>query len=61
MEILRGSPALSAFRVNQLLSACREASLPVSAIYAEYMHFADVSAPLDAAASAILQQLLTYG
>ncbi|WP_370556732.1 phosphoribosylformylglycinamidine synthase [Edwardsiella tarda] len=61
MEILRGSPALSAFRVNQLLSACRDASLPVNAIYAEYMHFADVSAPLDSAAYATLQQLLTYG
>ena len=47
MEILRGSPALSAFRINKLLSRCQDAHLPVSDIYAEYVHFADVSAPLN--------------
>ncbi|WP_438591078.1 hypothetical protein, partial [Klebsiella aerogenes] len=44
MEILRGSPALSAFRITKLLSRCQDAHLPVSDIYAEYVHFADVSA-----------------
>ncbi|WP_198089495.1 phosphoribosylformylglycinamidine synthase [Edwardsiella ictaluri] len=61
MEILRGSPALSPFRVNQLLSACRDASLLIDAIYAEYIHFADVSVPLDPVARDTLCQLLTYG
>lgn len=61
MEIMRGSPALSAFRVTQLLSACRDANLPVNDIYAEYVHFADVSAPLSSEEKATLQRLLKYG
>ncbi|WP_145517956.1 phosphoribosylformylglycinamidine synthase [Yersinia mollaretii] len=61
MEILRGSPALSAFRITKLLSRCQDAHLPVSDIYAEYVHFADVSAPLSADEHARLQRLLKYG
>ncbi|MCR0996709.1 phosphoribosylformylglycinamidine synthase [Serratia rubidaea] len=61
MEILRGSPALSAFRITKLLSRCQDAQLPVSDIYAEYVHFADVSAPLSAEEHAKLQRLLKYG
>ncbi|MFS2222032.1 phosphoribosylformylglycinamidine synthase [Pantoea sp. B65] len=61
MEILRGSPALSAFRVNKLLTRFQDAHLPVSDIYAEYVHFADVSAALNADEKARLQRLLKYG
>ncbi|WP_259228662.1 phosphoribosylformylglycinamidine synthase [Rahnella sp. BIGb0603] len=61
MEILRGSPALSAFRINKLLSRCQEARLPVNDIYAEYVHFADVSAPLNSDEQTKLQRLLKYG
>ena len=61
MEILRGSPALSAFRVNKLLTRFQDAHLPVSDIYAEYVHFADVSAPLSADQQTRLQRLLKYG
>ena len=61
MEILRGSPALSAFRITKLLSRCQDAHLPVDDIYAEYVHFADVSAPLSADEHARLQRLLKYG
>ncbi|RJG40255.1 phosphoribosylformylglycinamidine synthase [Motilimonas pumila] len=61
MEILRGAPALSAFRVNQLLKACQDLSLPVSNIYAEYMHFADLSAELTESQHQVLVKLLTYG
>ncbi|WP_318475027.1 phosphoribosylformylglycinamidine synthase [Photobacterium leiognathi] len=61
MEILRGSPALSEFRVNKLLERCREFDLPVSGIYAEFMHFADVSAALTADEHSKLASLLTYG
>lgn len=61
MEILRGSPALSAFRINKLLTRFQDAHLPVSDIYAEYVHFADVSAPLNADEKARLQRLLKYG
>ena len=45
MEILRGSPALSAFRINKLLARFQAADLPVSNIYAEYVHFAYLNAP----------------
>ncbi|WP_299015823.1 phosphoribosylformylglycinamidine synthase [uncultured Photobacterium sp.] len=61
MEILRGSPALSEFRVNKLLERCRELELPVSGIYAEFMHFAELSAPLNADEQSKLTSLLTYG
>ena len=61
MEILRGSPALSAFRVNKLLTRFQDAHLPVSDIYAEYVHFADVSAALNAEEKSRLQRLLKYG
>ncbi|MEZ9627679.1 phosphoribosylformylglycinamidine synthase [Aliivibrio fischeri] len=61
MRILRGSPALSEFRVNKLLELCRELSLPVTGIYAEFAHFADVTAELDASEVQKLEKLLTYG
>ncbi len=61
MEILRGSPALSAFRITKLLARFQAAHLPVSNIYAEYVHFADLSAPLSAEEHAKLQRLLKYG
>jgi len=61
MEILRGSPALSAFRVTKLLARFQDAHLPVSDIYAEYVHFVDVSAPLADAEKVRLQRLLKYG
>ncbi|USD39825.1 phosphoribosylformylglycinamidine synthase [Ferrimonas sp. SCSIO 43195] len=61
MKILRGAPALSAFRVHKLLTACQNATLPVSDLYAEYCHFAHLSAPLDSEQTTHLEQILTYG
>ena len=61
MRILRGSPALSEFRVNKLLELCREQDLPVTGLYAEFMHFADLSTELDEAELDKLEKLLTYG
>ncbi|WP_294899992.1 phosphoribosylformylglycinamidine synthase [Tatumella sp. UBA2305] len=61
MEILRGSPALSAFRINKLLTSFHDAHLPVSEIYAEYVHFADVSSALTQDEQNRLQRLLKYG
>ncbi|EJS89034.1 phosphoribosylformylglycinamidine synthase, partial [Pasteurella multocida subsp. multocida str. Anand1_cattle] len=43
LQIFRGSPALSEFRLNQLAVRFQKANLPVSACYAEYIHFADLS------------------
>ena len=61
MEILRGSPALSAFRINKLLARFQAARLPVNNIYAEYVHFADLNAPLNDDEHAQLERLLKYG
>lgn len=61
MEILRGSPALSAFRINKLLARFQDAHLPVSDIYAEYVHYADVSQPLSDDEHLRLKEILKYG
>lgn len=61
MDILRGSPALSAFRINKLLARFQAANLPVSTLYAEYVHFADLSAPLSDEERERLVRLLKYG
>ena len=61
MEILRGAPALSEFRTNKLLANISDLSIPVSGIYAEYMHFADLTSELSVTEIEKLQKLLTYG
>jgi len=61
MLILRGAAALSEFRVQKFMTQFTAAGLPVTDIYAEYMHFADTSAELTAAQRQTLDQLLTYG
>ncbi len=61
MEIIRGAPALSAFRVQKLMEACQSAALPVQDIYAEFIHLADLTEALDAGETQHLAKLLTYG
>lgn len=61
MKILRGSPALSAFRINKLLSNFQQRQLPVTGIYAEYIHFAHLSAALTVDEHKRLEKLLHYG
>ncbi|WP_025248383.1 phosphoribosylformylglycinamidine synthase [Mannheimia varigena] len=61
MQIFRGSPALSEFRLNQLQQKFVAANLPVKSIYAEYLHFADLTAPLSAEQEDKVVQLLHYG
>ncbi|MEI5640664.1 MULTISPECIES: phosphoribosylformylglycinamidine synthase [unclassified Pseudoalteromonas] len=61
MLILRGAPALSDFKVQKILKTCAAADLPVSGVYAEYMHFADVSAALSETELTKLNSLLKYG
>ena len=61
MKTLRGAPALSEFRTKKLLTQCAELQLPVTEIYAEYTHFAHVSAELTSDEFEVLQQLLKYG
>ncbi|WP_150137138.1 phosphoribosylformylglycinamidine synthase [Candidatus Enterovibrio altilux] len=61
MEILRGSPALSEFRVNKLLENCQTDHLPITGLYAEYIHFVDLCSPLNEDERQKLDRLLTYG
>ncbi|HGJ5877177.1 MAG TPA: phosphoribosylformylglycinamidine synthase [Arsenophonus sp.] len=61
MEILRGSPALSTFRITKLISLCQQQQLPVTDIYAEYVHFAELGAPLNQDDRQKLRQVLHYG
>ena len=61
IQTLKGAPALSEFRIQKLLTQCKELSLPVTDIYAEFTHFAHVSAELNAEESQVLAKLLTYG
>ena len=61
MKTLRGAPALSDFRVQKILAQCADLKLPVTDIYAEFTHFAHISAELTEEELHILQQLLKYG
>ncbi|WP_462150754.1 phosphoribosylformylglycinamidine synthase [Pseudoalteromonas xiamenensis] len=61
MLILRGAPALSEFKVQKILEKCQAANLPVTGVYAEFMHFADLTESLTEAELDKLQKLLKYG
>ena len=61
METYRGAPALSSFRVQQILDLCAQAGLPIQHVYAEYMHFVDLTQPLSEDDSEQLDKLLLYG
>ncbi len=61
MLILRGSPALSPFRLAKLLQDLIAAGLPIRAVTAEFVHVVETTAALTAGERAILDQLLTYG
>ena len=61
MLTLRGAPALPAFRKSRL-HATVVANVPsVQGVYAEYVHFVDVSAPLTDSQREVLEALLEYG
>ncbi len=61
IQTLRGAPALSEFRTKKLLGQCAQANLPIDDIYAEFTHFAHLSAELSAQETQVLAKLLTYG
>ncbi|MBA1264862.1 phosphoribosylformylglycinamidine synthase [Stutzerimonas stutzeri] len=61
MLILRGAPALSAFRHGKLLTQLTEKVSAVSGLYAEFAHFAEVTDTLDADEQQVLDRLLKYG
>jgi phosphoribosylformylglycinamidine synthase len=61
MLILRGSSALSEFRLQKLLNDFVAAGLPVRAVAADFVHVAELTTELNAAESSVLEKLLTYG
>ncbi len=58
---LPGRPALSQFRRDKLLAALQARVPAVTAVYAEFVHFADCERPLSGEEQALLQRLLEYG
>ena len=61
MLTLRGAPALSDFRQNKLERRLAEAVGRPLELYAEFIHFAELSQALDGNEQAILDRLLRYG
>ncbi|MHB9796875.1 phosphoribosylformylglycinamidine synthase [Pseudomonas sp. MT3] len=61
MLILRGAPALSAFRHGKLLDLLTQHVPAVTGLYAEFAHFAEVTGALNAEEEQVLARLLEYG
>src|SRR5579884_1901344 len=61
MLILRGSPALSSFRLQKLLQDLTAATLPVRALGAEFVHLVELGGDLSPAERTVLEKILTYG
>ncbi|MES2501317.1 MAG: phosphoribosylformylglycinamidine synthase, partial [Pseudomonadota bacterium] len=58
---LRGSPALSLFRLDKLYASLKQSAPSITHIYAEFTHFAFSDAALSDAQQQTLKQILTYG
>lgn len=58
---LRGAPALSAFRRTKLLQQLRTVVPAIKGVYAEFMHFVDLSGELSGQEQEVLERLLRYG
>jgi phosphoribosylformylglycinamidine synthase len=61
MLILRGAPALSAFRHGKLLDTLSAKVPTVTGLYAEFAHFAEVQGTLGEDERQVLARLLKYG
>ncbi|TXS95209.1 phosphoribosylformylglycinamidine synthase [Parahaliea maris] len=61
MLILRGAPALSAFRRDKLAARLSAIHPELQLLHSEYLHFAHLASPLDDGREAILGKLLEYG
>jgi phosphoribosylformylglycinamidine synthase len=58
---LRGAPALSEFKQQQLLNQIQSVQPKAVSVYAEYMHFVDLETDLSDAELNVINKLLTYG
>jgi len=61
MLILRGSPALSTFRLNKLAQDLVAAGVPVRSLSAEFVHICELTSELAEPQREVLGKLLTYG
>ncbi len=60
LEIV-GAPAFTPARLEKRLTLVRQGNPGVSALTATFVHFIDVTVPLDESARAVLERLLRYG
>ncbi|HSR02835.1 MAG TPA: phosphoribosylformylglycinamidine synthase, partial [Methylophilaceae bacterium] len=58
---LRGSPALSQFRLDKLYDSLKTSAPSIQHIYAEFVHFSFAQAELNHTEQDTLTQILTYG
>ncbi len=58
---LAGAPALSGFRVQRLLARLQDLHSGISAVHTQFVHFAELSAPLGDESLKVLGMLLQYG
>ncbi len=56
-----GTPALSGYRLNQLLTQLQSVDTTISAVSAQFVHFVDVDKALNEQETAMLERLLSYG
>ena len=61
MFSLFGAPALSQFRLDQLLRSLQAEEPRVQALASRWMHFVDTSRALNESELTVLGKLLTYG
>lgn len=61
MQFYLGSPALSQFRLNNLIAQLQVDIPAIDSISTHFVHFADLSSVLDEKQHEVLQQLLRYG
>ena len=61
MLVMRGAPALSAFRHDKLLAALQSEVSAITAVYGEFYHFADTSDALTDDEQRVLSRILRYG
>ena len=61
MLVLRGAPALSAFRHDKLLAALQDLVPDITALYGEFYHFADIKEALNDEEQDKLSRILRYG
>ncbi|PKO24417.1 MAG: phosphoribosylformylglycinamidine synthase, partial [Betaproteobacteria bacterium HGW-Betaproteobacteria-8] len=61
MLSLRGSAALSQFRLDKILSSVRDSVPRITHLYAEFWHFSWSETALSDAQQSVLKQILTYG